>query len=202
MELEKIVLEGLIAFLPAYIRLKGNCTILYTQPGGVYEIERAINTILKRLANIYLIDLKATKKYYGDILNMKNLVPIPFTRDNVFVPIKVRKPLYKNDGSFGYVNIRYINKTSKANGKTIITLTNGKTIESISSIETVNKHIKNGHIVKRLSMERAKLTPLREEELYQEYNKPATKADIALLISEIIKMKDDFLLGKKSNCKL
>ena len=37
-------------------------------------------TVLNQLGNYYLVDLKATKKYYGDLLAYKNLVPIPLTR--------------------------------------------------------------------------------------------------------------------------
>ena len=97
---------------------------------GKYEVEKTVRTVLNQISKFYLMDLKATKKYYGDILNIRNLTPIPFNRENVFIPIKVRKPLYKNDGSFGYVNIKYIKKAYKREDKTIVQLTQGNTIES------------------------------------------------------------------------
>lgn len=202
MDIEKIISEELIAFLPVYLAMKGNCTLLLTGCGGEYEVEKTIRTVLNQISKFYLIDLKATKKYYGDILNIRNLTPIPFDKDNIFIPIKVRKPLYKNDGSFGYVNLRYINKTFKRENKTIIQLTQGNTIESLSSIDTVNKHIKNGYIVKRLSKEKKNSITIREGDLYEDYDKPATKKDIALLINEILKIKNDFLQNKNSDYKL
>lgn len=202
MDIEKIISEELIAFLPVYLAMKGNCTLLLTSCGGEYEVEKTIRTVLNQISKFYLIDLKATKKYYGDILNIRNLTPIPFDKDNIFIPIKVRKPLYKNDGSFGYVNLRYINKTFKRENKTIIQLTQGNTIESLSSIDTVNKHIKNGYIVKRLSKEKKNSITIREGDLYEDYDKPATKKDIALLINEILKIKNDFLQNKNSDYKL
>ena len=112
MLLEEIILQEIMAFLPTYLTMKGNCTKFYTNQGESHEIDSTIRTVLNQLCKFYLIDLKATKKYYGDLLSIKNLVPIPFNKDNVFVPIKVRKPLCKNDGSFGYVNINYIKKTT------------------------------------------------------------------------------------------
>lgn len=130
------------------------------------------------------------------------MTPIPFNRENVFIPIKVRKPLYKNDGSFGYVNLRYIKKTFKKEDKTIIQLTRGKAIESLSSIDTVNKHIKNGHIVRRIFNEKQNITTINERDLYEDYDKPATKKDIALLINEILKIKNDFLQDKNSDYDL
>ena len=190
MYLEKILLQKLMAFLPVYLDMKGNCTLLYTYCGGIYEIEKTIRTVLNQLGNYYLVDLKATKKYYGDLLAIKNLVPIPFDKDNIFVPIKVRKPLFKNDGSLGYVNIKYIKKVRKLKNNTIIYLVNNHTIECLNSIETVNRHIKNGNIVERLWKERHSTAFVSEYNFYKEYNLPATKGDIALLREEILKIKE------------
>ncbi|MCF6465073.1 hypothetical protein [Clostridium sp. Cult2] len=191
MDIEKIISEELIAFLPVYLAMKGNCTLILTGGGGKYEIEKTVRTVLNQISKFYLIDLNATKKYYGDLLNIRNLTPIPFNRDNIFVPIKVRKPLLKNDGSFGYVNISYIKKTFSAKGKTIIQLNEGNNIESLSSVDTVNKHIKNGYIVKKLYREKENTINVNEKNLYLEYDKPATKRDIALLINEILKIKEN-----------
>ena len=189
MELEEILYEELIAFLPAYLTLKGNCTILYTNSGGIYEFEKTTKTVLCQLSKYYLMDLQATKKYYGDILGLKNLVPIPFNKEYVFIPVKIRKPICKNDGSMGYVSIGHIKKITESNGKTLIHLTNHEKIESLSSIETVNRHIKNGCIVKKLYEERHNANLVNEYDFYEEYDKPATKGDIAILINEILRIK-------------
>lgn len=189
MDMEKIFSEGIRAFIPVYLDMKGNCTLLLTGLGKEYEMERTVKTILNLISQFYLVDLKATKKYYGNLLNVKNLIPIPFNVDDVFIPVKVRKPVCKNDGSFGYVNINYIDRVYRKENKTLIQLTDGYIIESLSSIDTVNKHVKNGHIVKRLVKEREHITVIRESSLLNEYEKPATKQDIALLINEILKIQ-------------
>ncbi|HSH35668.1 hypothetical protein [Schnuerera sp.] len=189
MDIEKIICEELIAILPVYLAMKGNCTLLLTKEGGRYEIEKTVRTVLNKISKFYLIDLKETKKYYGNILNIKNLTPIPFNGGNVFIPIKVRKPLCKNDGSFGYVNIKYIDDTFRKKDKTIIQLKDQNIIESLSSLETVNKHIKNGHIVKKLFKEREYTITINERNMFNEYDKPATKSDIAIIINEILKIQ-------------
>lgn len=190
MDLEKIVLQEIVAFLPIYIDMKGNCTLLHDKQGESYEIEKTTKTILNQLSNFYLINLKATRKHYGDLLSIKNLVPIPFNEDNVFIPVKSRKPICKNDGSVGYVNINYINKTVKSKDGTIIYLKNNNTINSLNSIETVNKHIKNGHVVKKLWKEKQSSTLINEYDFYEDYELPATKGDIAILRREIIAIKE------------
>lgn len=195
MDIEKIVLEELMAFLPIYLALKGNCTLLYTNQGGIMEVDKSIRTTLNNLSKFYLIDLKATKQYYGDLLSTKNRVPIPFNNDNIFVPIKVRKPLCKNDGALGYVNIKYIKKVSKSKDNTIIHLDKGFTIECLNSTGTVNKHIKNGYIVKKLCEEKHSSVTISEYDFYNEYDKPATKGDIALLRKEILKIKETMRQG-------
>lgn len=189
MDLEKIILEELMAFIPIYMALKGNCTQLYTKQGGIYHVERSINTVLNLLCQYYLMDLKATRKYYGDLLSMKNLVPIPFTEEDVFIPTKVRKPLCRNDGATGFINIKYIKKVVESQGEVFIEFVDGQKISSLSSLNTVNKHIKNGHIVKRFYREKQNNLVLKEYDFYDEYNKPATKGDIALLRQEILKLK-------------
>lgn len=190
MDINEIILEHIIAFIPVYLSLKGNCTLIYTKEGKSYDIDKTLNTVLNQLARYYLVDLKATRRYCANILSIKNLTPIPFNMDNIFAPIKVRKPLFKNDGSIGYVNIEYIDEIRKHRDITLIHLTNDITIECLSSLQTVNRHIKNGYIVKKFWKERQSSLQINERDFYEEYNQPATKGDIALLIKEILEIKE------------
>ncbi len=189
MDLESIILEELMAFIPVYMPFEGNCTQIYTKEGGSYSIDRSTKTFLNLLCQYYLMDLQAVRKYYGNLLSMKNLIPIPLTEEDVFIPIKVRKPIGKNDGATGFVNIKYIENVERFHNKVIIKLKNEENINCINSLETVNKHIKNGHIVKKFYGEKQKSILLKEYDFYEEYNKPATKGDIALLRQEILKLK-------------
>jgi len=189
--MEKIVQEELMAFIPVYLDMKGNCTSLYTLKGGVYNVEKSMRTVLNQLSEYFQVDLKACRKYYGNMLFITNLVPIPFNEKNVFVPLKIRKPICKNDGSIGYINIDHIEKLSESKGKTRIYFKNKKTIDSLNSMETVNKHIKKGEIVRKLYLDRYNNNFCREYDFYTEYNKPATKGDIASIMQEILKIKEN-----------
>lgn len=188
MELEKIISKGIMAILPVYLPMKGNCSYILTYEGETYEIEKTVKTTLIKLSKIYLLDLKAAREYYGNILNVKNLIPIPLDKENIFIPIKVRRPICRNDGSRGYVNIKYIDRVYEKEEKTIIKLRNEKNIVCLNTLDTVNKHIKNGHIIRKLIGSYI----VKEEVDYftGEYNMPATKGDIALLINEILRIRE------------
>ena len=196
MRLEDIILEGLMAFLPVYVPSKGDCTKLYTKQGGVYEVEKSISTILNRMCKYHLIDLEAIKKQYGDILSMKNLIPIPFTQEDIFVYIKVRKPLCKNDSASGFVNIRFIDRVLERDDKVLIELSNHNMIECLNSVKVINKHINNGHIVKKLYSKKQRGIAIKDYASYEEFNKPITMVDILFLAEKIIEVSEE--LGEKT----
>src|SRR5699024_10867338 len=131
------------------------------------------------LAKYFLIDLKESRKYYGTLLNTKNLVPIPLNKDYIFIPLKTRKPFYKNDGATGYININSIDKIERHKTETLIYLKNNHKILCLSSFETVNKHIQNGRVVEKLMKNNDGHSCTVKESycFYDEYDKPATKGD-------------------------
>lgn len=182
MELEKIILQEIMAIMPKYISDKGNCSYIITLNGGSYEINKTMKTLLSQLCKYYLVDLKATKRYYGKLLNIKNLSPIPLNKENIFIPLKIRKPLFKNDGSIGYVNIKHIEKVSVDNDKSIIELINNKKIECLNSIDTVKKHINNGNIVKKLYEGKEKSLYINENYITTEYDQLASKGKVIIII--------------------
>ena len=189
MGIEKYIEEQLMAFVPEYIDMLGNSTIVYTYCGGRIEINKSIRSYLNSLGKYFMIDLKETRKYYGRLLGVYNMVPIPFDQNNIFIPVKTRVPMCKNDGAFGYINIDYIKKIEEKKGQVIIHLKSDYEICCISSMKTLDKHIAYGNIVKRLYRERQTSLP-KVVDFYSEYNSPATKGDIALLREEIIKIKE------------
>lgn len=188
MELEKMVSEGIMAILPVYVKSKGNCCHILTYKGKTYELDKTLKTMLIRLSKYYFVDLKAVKSYYGNLLNIKNLIPIPFNSENIYIPLKIRKPICKNDGAIGYVNIKYICSVTKKDKKAVVSLANGYDLYSLNSIETVNKHIKNGNIIKKLFSETEK--KMKNTYIIDEYDKPATKGDVVLIINEILRIKE------------
>lgn len=191
MDVKKYVSEELMAFIPIYLTDKGDCTLLYTSEGGKTYIDKGLRTVLRSLAKYFLADLKEIRKYYGELLNTKNLVPMPFNECNIFVPMKARKPLGKNDVATGYININSIDRIEAQGKNTLIYLMNDHEITCLSSLGTVNKHIQNGRIVKKL-IENAQEHAYAVREnvtFYEELDKPATKEDIAMLRKEILDIR-------------
>lgn len=182
--MESILKDGLVAFVPKYIDLKGNCTIIYGRDARKLVVEKSIKTVIRLIAKYYLLDLNEAKKRYKPLVASSNLIPIPLSKSDVFIPIKTRKPMYKNDGAFGYINIKYIEEVKDRKDSTYIYLTNGLTIKALSSLSTVEKHLRNGHIISRCYEERTIVA--EDEERYRALF-PATKADISLILNEMRK---------------
>ena len=182
--MEEILKEGIAAFLPEYIDLKGNCTIVYGKNAKKIIVEKSIKTVIKQIARYYMLDLNEAKKRYKPLVFSSNLIPIALSKWDVFVPVKTRKPMYKNDGAFGYMNIKYVKDIKYIKDSTYIYLTNGICIKALCSISTVEKHIRNGHIISRCFEER--FVAAEGEEKYKAFI-PATKEDINLLLNEIRK---------------
>lgn len=187
--MEDILKDGLVAFLPKYIDLKGNCTIIYGRDARKLVVEKSIKTVIRLIAKYYMLDLNEAKKRYKPLISSSNLIPIALSKSDVFVPIKTRKPMYKNDGAFGYINIKYIKEVKDKEDSTYIYLTNGLTIKTLCKLSTVEKHIRDGHIVSKCFEERLHMAEV--EESYKTLI-PATKADINLLLNEIRKQFDRF----------
>lgn len=179
MRKKEIDYKRVIGFLPIYINDYGNCTkVILEEREVIYK--NSARSFLNRMCRYYFLDLDEIKKHYGNILGIKNLVPIPFD-DKVFIPIKYRKPQFKNDGAMGYMDLDWIDNIRLDRKGTKIVLKDERVYYSIASIETVRKHYKNGYIVKRFSN-----IDLKD----QLYDYPATKRDIEILIREVNRIKD------------
>lgn len=147
--MERVFNEELMCILPRYVDCKGNCTILYSLKREPLIVEKSLRTVLRLIGKHYMLDLREIKKRYGPLVTAPNLVPIPFSKEDVFVPFKVRVPMYRNDGAFGYINMKYIERISKDKNSSLIYLSNGMRIKCLSSLQTVKKHMRNGKIVSR-----------------------------------------------------
>lgn len=147
-KMERALKNRLIAVIPRYIPDQGNCTLIYTEGEKPLVLENTITTIMKRIGRYHMVDLDAMKERNGKLINASYPVPINLN-DDVFIPIKVRKPFGKNDKSFGYVNLEYIMNTKQENNYTLILLRNQTEIKCLFRKETLNKHISNGSLIKR-----------------------------------------------------
>jgi len=183
-------MEGIIGLIPLYIDMKGNSTRVITKENSEVYIYKSIRTVLNIIARYFTLDLNASRKYYGGLIGYSNIVPIPFNRENIFVPIKVRSPISKNDGSFGYFNIANIKGVREKSEGIEIILDGDISVKSIQSMKSIERHIRDGEIVKKIYQDRGKLIVMEDRsDFYSEFNKPATKGDIAALRSELLDIK-------------
>ncbi len=193
--MQNIFKEEIIALLPSYIKDRGNSTVVWIQGQEPVIIESTIKTTIKNMCRFYHLDLKASNKTYGELLSIKRSPPIPFKTDKIFIKLKTRIPLARDDGAYGYINLDYIEKTIKIkeNKKTLIQLRDQQFLEVHGRIETINKTIKNGEIIKKL-VGRQDLLEIREEgPSYLEESTPATKKDIALIYMKLVELTDKIL---------
>lgn len=183
-----IVEKGLEAILPVYIKDIGNCTIIFTKEDEVI-LEKTIKTVITNLCKYYHLDLKASNKTYGNLLTNKKHTPIPLTYNQIFIPIKTRKPIAKHDGAYVYVNIDSIKSISVSNTKNncLIYISNNRVIEVYSKLCTIQRNINNGGIVKRLLKRNNLINDV--DNLYIAEDTLATKKDIAMVYREIMEIK-------------
>lgn len=183
--------KGVMALLPEYIKDKGNCTIIWTVDGKVRVVDRTVKTVIKNMANYYQLDLKQLNKTYCKLLSIKRTPPIPFSRDNIFIGLKTRIPISKNDGAHGYVRLNKVKKVVEKGKCSLIYMKNGPSIRAYYKKDTVDKRLKEGKIIEEVFINK-NLPYIKEATAYYyEKDEPATKSDIALLMAKLIEMKLD-----------
>ena len=189
--MKEIIEKGIEAILPVYIEDKGNCTIIYTKEDDVI-LKKAIKSTIRNLCKYYHLDLKESNKTYGNLLSINKQPPIPLTPNQVFVPIKVRKPIISHDGAYGYINIDSIERISRSDSSPLestIHLKSKRTINAICRDITIKNNINKGHLARQL-FNRYDVTAVREDGNYYEMqDSPATKRDIAMIYKEIMELK-------------
>ncbi len=140
--------DEVIALIPKYKEDIGNCTEIIREKEESYITKKPVNTCLKNIADHYCVNLKANRKVYGEILGIKNKVPIALSDKHVFIFFKARKPIFKNDGANGYVDINYIKEIYENDEKVCIVLIDGRKIQAEQDLVTMRKNYTYGKIVK------------------------------------------------------
>lgn len=185
--MKDIFSNEILAIIPIYLAVKGNCTKVYTNEGEII-VNMSIKTVIKRLCAHYRLDLRASNRHFGGLISIKNAIPIPLSKDNILIQVKVRKPIGKDDGSMGYFNLNSINKVKALKKDAAIILNNGTEIICMSSPDTIKRHMNHGELIKKLYEDKQ---PIVKEamEYYVASDTPATKSDIArifMMIQEIV----------------
>lgn len=181
--MENLFEEEIMAVIPEYVDSRGNCTIVYRKGLDPLILDKSTKAVLRLIGKHYMIDLNEMKKKYRPLVSSRNLMPIPLSKENIFIPFKTRIPMYKNDGAFGYINMKYIKDIKKDGNSTIVHLDYDIFIKCLCSLATVNKHMRNGKVVSRCYEDRS-MQISDSKELYQSLI-PATKADIDMIRKQL-----------------
>lgn len=147
--MERLFQGELMALSPEYVDNKGNCTMVYLKNTEPFIVERTIKSIIRTIAKHYMLDLKEIKNRYRPLISSHNLVPIPLSKEDIFIPFKTRVPICKNDGALSYINMRYIKSIKDGDEFRIINLNNEINIKCLSSLSSIDNHIRNGNIISR-----------------------------------------------------
>ncbi len=150
MEMGKVeqLRDEVVGLRPVYKDI-GNCTEILLKNGEVVQDRRVLNSVLKALAAVYAIDLKAQRRLLREKLRRKGLLPFYLGAGRIFVPLKMRKAVTENDAVYGYVDMAYMGEPRAGAGKEcLIKLTNGLILKVLSSESTVHSVQHSGTEVK------------------------------------------------------
>lgn len=188
--MEEWIKNDLLAIIPTYDGESGNCTYIETNNGRT-KINKTIKTVIRYICGYYQLDLKESNKYYRKLPPIKVNLPIPITPELVYIQLKLREPIGKDDGAMGYVKLKAIDKIVKREGDVYIRLNNKVELQTFCSFETVDKQIHYGQLVRELVGKKESLMVRESLHYYNQQDGPAMKSDIARLY-----MKIDDILNK------
>lgn len=181
-------------FIPEYLRNIGETTRVIVYKGDDHLIPITLKSFKRNMCKYYSIDYESSRKKFGKLIGTVNCVPLPINTDKVFLQLKVRKPKFKGDAAMGYIDLYSIKdfKTDKNTKETEIILKDGRSVKVLYKASTIHKHIKNARLIIDSYRKERRYTEYPEtlETLYASLDKPATKADIAILTREIATLKN------------
>jgi len=180
--------DKLLALIPCYDEKIGNATKLVYEDREVL-LGKTIKTVIKNLCMHYQFDLKASNNYYRQILTSKAAIPVAISTSLIYIQLKVREPIGKDDGAMGYFKLNSVDKIYTTGGDTYIRLKNMSEFRLLCNLNTGLKQIKNGELVEKLHKEVEKDKVKEALIYYQNEDSPAMKSDIARLFMKI----DDIL---------
>ena len=130
----------------------GNAVRIYTRDGRVYLDERTMKSVLKNICACYNADLSLLRSNYGQYLHIRQDVPIPLSPVLVLVSIKMRRPLFENDGATGYVNLLDVTGISPPGPdrepeiRCLVDLKGGHRLPSLFSEESVRQRLSMANV--------------------------------------------------------
>ena len=97
-----------LAVVPVYEPMKGNVCICYGFTGEVQKQAVTVRAQMRRFFREHRLDEKEYEKNARRILGITKNLPMAYSTDCIFVPVKVRVPVTRGDGAYAYVRLEGI----------------------------------------------------------------------------------------------
>ena len=191
--MKDLIKREIMVMTPSYQEGSGNCTKLYFMEGEKV-LGVTIRTFLRKFCSYHHLDLRASNNHYGKLLSVRSNLPVPVLPDEIYIQMKVREPVGKDDGAMGYFRLSGIKKIYSREGETFVRMKNHVEHRCLCTVETANKQMRQGNLVRELMENRGQNVVKEAMEYYSNQDGPAMKSDIARLY-----MKIDAILMKIQN---
>ncbi|NLK97828.1 hypothetical protein [Defluviitalea saccharophila] len=139
--MNSIIKRGIQGIVPIYGANGENGIYIYLNDGEAIYMDKSIRAFLAFLFHQRRIDLYALRQWTSSLLHRRNGLPLVFSRELVLVPVKVRKPIGRADGSEGYISLLHIEDICEKDDQTMLRLQCGKEIISLHSRKIVERRI-------------------------------------------------------------
>lgn len=131
---------GVVALVPVYEPGVGDVTKVYFEEGMRTEALK-ISSVVKRICAGRFIDYEELRLCVQEASGIRNMIPLLLEED-VLIPFKVRKPLTKNDRSFGYFSLAGMKELRDGKEGVEIHMENGTVLRAMCCRKTLEKHIR------------------------------------------------------------
>lgn len=174
-----------LAILPVYLDEYGNGTELINIDGKTTYIKCGVKSCLNKTLKKYAVDINAIREKYAKSLGIRNAFPIPLAQDFTLIQLKARIPRVEKDTAYGYVYFEKISKIIE-NGAFCTIYIGNTSIQILQKKASIERHMRNASMMKTFFTNLKSLNNINDKAMY---NLPATKADIALIYEELVKIK-------------
>lgn len=140
------------AIIPYYDSYGGNATYTLLTDGTKETFDFSIKNYTYHMFRQLFMDPLSLKNWASHILSGKSNLPLILTDAYIFIPIKMRTPIGRLDGAFGYVALDSIVGYKDS----MITLKNGVILETLSSDSYITKKMKDARLLRYAYQEQRK----------------------------------------------
>ena len=117
------------AIIPFYSNEGVNSTCILLHDGSKIYKPCSVKKYLHYMLYEFHLDPRAVAHWTYEVIGSKLNTPLTISNDIIFLPVKMRPTVSKQDGCFGYVNNAFISSYDDK----IIHLCNGETLSTLSS---------------------------------------------------------------------